>query len=756
VTALAAESQRVRIGALLALLAGVALGCAGSAALPAGSLLEKERTRAVRLPDEIDQATRHLLGVALVGSQEQALRARDEVARLEDKENSNTGLLPYADHLVAAMGDDAIDYRTASLALLERDDLEKPLREFLEAQVEDDPLRLAKIRIADSRKQRSARIFNKFASAAGRSISNLTFAPARLASAALSVAISEHNADPISLPERQALHHWKRYVDTHPGSPETPQIVERIESAQLRWFAMKRKRSLRAARKGLEHDQNEVAFLLADRALRYSAEDSAAQSLLEQARRRLELKQTRRSRSLQAPATLPASQVGPQARLLALALFNTEGDLLAASEAVLASNETALYPEAHFSHAIALSASGQEVASWEEIQEVARSDEGIGRHAAGLLEQPVAYPYGAFRNAIATETKERVGQVMLGHLAHGPRDLGLPRPLEWMIDGPSFIGTLGGIPQRLLQTAISPPPSRLPAVHGYRYLRRRPEGEHADEVRDWLIDHERSRKNFVGAYQLARADPDESESALEKLEERAAKQALESAERQERSDLKLHYLNEVSMRFPDTEAGHEAGQLARKQIHSAATQRIRISRGFLEENPHAAGPEGLGLRPELLDGERHNGELHPDGVTLIGGRDLEIALLARSGDKDDEPETRRERLSEDRLGRLVALLDETAIENALLDPLAGFEPDADRDLYFERARLGVADTRDTRATALSNYAFVGVREKYSMVRTHEPLLPFDIVIQGSFPDLGFGAFPRLRGPRLTPDAILYR
>ena len=109
-----------------------------------------------------------------------------------------------------------------------------------------------------------------------------------------------------------------------------------------------------------------------------------------------------------------------------------------------------------------------------------------------------------------------------------------------------------------------------------------------------------------------------------------------------------------------------------------------------------------------------------------------------------------------RMDRLLSTSSETAIENALLDPLAGFEPDADRDLYFERARLGVADTRDTRATALSNYAFVGVREKYSMVRTHEPLLPFDIVIQGSFPDLGFGAFPRLRGPRLTPDAILYR
>ena len=43
-----------------------------------------------------------------------------------------------------------------------------------------------------------------------------------------------------------------------------------------------------------------------------------------------------------------------------------------------------------------------------------------------------------------------------------------------------------------------------------------------------------------------------------------------------------------------------------------------------------------------------------------------------------------------------------------------------------------------------------------MVRMHEPLLPFDLVVQGSFPGLGLGAFPRLRPPRATPDAILFR
>jgi hypothetical protein len=104
----------------------------------------------------------------------------------------------------------------------------------------------------------------------------------------------------------------------------------------------------------------------------------------------------------------------------------------------------------------------------------------------------------------------------------------------------------------------------------------------------------------------------------------------------------------------------------------------------------------------------------------------------------------------------VALLEETSLRNALLDPLAEQAPDARRDLYFERARLGIADQPDLRATASSSYVFEGMREKYGMVRSRESILPVELVIQGSFPDLGLGAFPRLRTPKTTPDAILYR
>jgi hypothetical protein len=49
-----------------------------------------------------------------------------------------------------------------------------------------------------------------------------------------------------------------------------------------------------------------------------------------------------------------------------------------------------------------------------------------------------------------------------------------------------------------------------------------------------------------------------------------------------------------------------------------------------------------------------------------------------------------------------------------------------------------------------------MRERYGLVRGRESILPFDLVLQGSFSNLNLGAFPRWRPPKETPDIFLYR
>jgi hypothetical protein len=191
-------------------------------------------------------------------------------------------------------------------------------------------------------------------------------------------------------------------------------------------------------------------------------------------------------------------------------------------------------------------------------------------------------------------------------------------------------------------------------------------------------------------------------------------------------------------------------------VEEATAQRVRISRGFLEENPALAGPEAFDLRPELLDGVAANGELHPDGVTLLGGRVVETAFLDAAGDSDQKPREVREPLDPEAMARIVSALEEVSFRNSLLDADDQIVPDAERDAFFEQLRLGLADEVDDRSAARSSYAYRGMRERYGMVRSRESILPFDLVLRASLSDLSLGAFPRMREPRETPDAILYR
>ncbi len=218
----------------------------------------------------------------------------------------------------------------------------------------------------------------------------------------------------------------------------------------------------------------------------------------------------------------------------------------------------------------------------------------------------------------------------------------------------------------------------------------------------------------------------------------------------------MSLLKKIAREFQGTEAGRKAGEQAREEVEKGTPQQIQVTRAFLLENPQVAGPEGFALRPELLDDDLENGELHPEGITFLGGRVLEFAFVNESGNDRAAPRRTQAAVSAERLSRAVALLEETSLRIVQVDRDARVENDADRDLFFERAKLGVTGTPDLRASAESTYAFRGMREKYGLVRSRDSILPVEIVLQGSFDDFSLGAFPRIRIPKPTPDVIFYR
>jgi hypothetical protein len=499
-----------------------------------------------------------------------------------------------------------------------------------------------------------------------------------------------------------------------------------------------------------------VARVHAQRALRYAPEDPDAARLRNQADRELARRRSDLARSLEArPSADPKAE-----RALAVALLAPRGNVEGKARALLgAAPDGPLADEAELSLALAAADAGRERESWEALEEVADADvrrSNSARHANAWVRSVDQNPARAFRLANREVTGRQLRRIAFGPLANGAPDLELPRPVEWLVTIPYAPGALFGLPTRLLTAPFDRADRRGPAVYARRYLERYPRGEETGEMREWLLDYEEGRGNAMGALQIAESAPEQDLEQLARLRERAARAALERAQGEKDPVVRVALLQEVARRFPESEQALVAGAAVREEAEKASPQRIRISRSFLVENPAVAGPSGLALKPALLDRELENGELHPDGLTLLGGDLVEFAYVGPSGRSGDPPELRRERLSPERIARAVAQLEESVERRARTDPDAGFEPDAGRDLFFERARLGVAEAPDPRPQARSSYVYTGMRERYGVVRSREPILPVEIVLQGSFQDFGLGAFPRLRLPKPTPDQILYR
>jgi hypothetical protein len=462
-------------------------------------------------------------------------------------------------------------------------------------------------------------------------------------------------------------------------------------------------------------------------------------------------------------STDPEADVAPlEAVPLARALLLPGGDVAAEAAALLANDpEGPLADEATFALATVRGEAGHEDEMWALYEKLAKRDPedgNMGRHAGALYGNPEENAYRAFVQTKRRNVLDNGLWILFGPYYRGVPDRNLPKYINWAFGASQAAESVMGSPMRLIQMPWmkSLPTASRTAHYGRRYLERFPGGEHSIEVSEWIEGFEKKRGNHVGAYRLAEQRSNTTIEELDEYRKQASEQALESAFRAERRDVRLSTLRAVNQEFADTEAGHEAGIAIRQEILNATPHRVRISRGFLVENPRVAGPNGIGLRPELLDDDASNGELHPEGMALLGGRDVEFYYVGRSGNDKHPPQVRRETISQERLARLVSALEEEYYENSLLDADDAVQADSRREAFFERARLGLPTADMQRPSASASFAYKGLRERYGMVRSRDSILPFDLVIKGSLTDLSIGAYPRIREPRKTPDAFLYK
>jgi hypothetical protein len=308
--------------------------------------------------------------------------------------------------------------------------------------------------------------------------------------------------------------------------------------------------------------------------------------------------------------------------------------------------------------------------------------------------------------------------------------------------------TVGLFPIRIVQYPVARSHFGAGVLQaGERYVASHPNGAHAQEIHETLesMYAGKGQPNAALRHAETRCDPDAKKIAAYRKD--AAAQILAAADKQSRIDLKLAYLGTVLREFPETPAAVDARKKFIEARKNSSPQRIRLTREFLLEHPSLWAPGALGIRPELLDGRRANGEIADAGVTMLGKNVVEIALEGRDPVISQVP-------PED-FARFIARLEEASHSDLATDDREKAVADPARDAFFSNSRLGLVDTGGARPEARSDAVFQSTHEKHGYIRSRESILPVDLVLRGDISTFGLSAFPRIRLPAESPDAMLY-
>ncbi|MBI2359064.1 MAG: hypothetical protein HYV04_09205 [Deltaproteobacteria bacterium] len=436
----------------------------------------------------------------------------------------------------------------------------------------------------------------------------------------------------MSIEERKALVHLQNHLKLYPDHPQaeaTRKQVEVLEKKKQRALAQKRLDKAEAALK--EGDLSRAEFHN-ELAVVIDPEFPKAKKVLETVRESLRQQAQARDQALSVAdqESAKAKQTQDVTELL-YALALREPGRIEAQAKLLGEEKRGdpLGESAKDALAVAAEIRGRHEQAKQILEHIARSagDPRERRRAEILLGSPEYNRLASLEKARSQHRLQTVKYVLLGedflkkNLIYGTAPL--------VVAGPAGATSLAAanmliIGTNLFEVLTANPISPQPIIdNAVAYVRDHPDSESATEVYRILAQTYEDAGRYDRALFYYELSGRAGAKKLADLKEKAARGFLQAAEKSEDRDSRAFYLKTVMDRYPDTEAAKTATQRL-AQLAKMENQGLRLSKQFLREHPELYGPQGLGLKAALFDGNLSNMEIADRGLNFLSEREIFI------------------------------------------------------------------------------------------------------------------------------------
>jgi len=603
--------------------------------LPEFDPFEKPPGAPLYFPDDVDKRARSAMVAALTGQSENLaadlrfFTERD--AQLKKERGSTTGLTEIARDLYNNTIDDRQRYLAAQREALSFTTMPQH-KQLIESRLKNDDLNQANDQLRKAAQNKWGGVFNRLLGSVN--IANVmtgNYTSAAVDSAVQQVIAMTSNDMPIE--ERRALalltEHLKRYPDD-PRNPEVRKRVEELEKKKRRILAQRQVEKAEEAIGKKDFDKAEFYYQVASAIDPLSRNAEAGTEQMKK-RAKAEDQETQKALQIARPPLRSAATDNRDMNGLLYALTLRDDEKIQ-SEAEALEKKYRAGPQvdaARDARSVALEIKGRHEDAKKLLKQVAGSSNTHERERAqALINNPEYNLLASFEGARTKYKLDTVKYVLLGD-DFLKKNLFLAAPL--IIGGPAGAPTVAAangimIATNLVQVLTANPISNQTVIDkGVEYVRAHPDSKDAADVYSVVADAYEQNGLYDKAIAYHEMSGRAPEKKLADLKEKAGKSLLQAAGRtQDRGDQE-RYLKQILDNYADSDAAKDATQRLSRMIRME-NQGLRMTKRFLMENPEVYGPQGLGLKASLFDGNLSNMELADKGVSVLGDNEILLNL----------------------------------------------------------------------------------------------------------------------------------